>query len=502
MKIELFYFYNSKTTLNNFTFIPEKAILNIQSQFILAYNPGVRGEIMAATKNKYHIDMCHGPLFGQIVLFSVPLMLSGILQLLFNAADLVVIGRFASHESLAAVGATSSLTALIVNLFIGLSVGTNVLVANYYGSQNRKNVSRTVHTAIMMALVGGVLLAGIGMLLAKPLLVLMGTPENVLMKSCIYMWIYFGGMPFIMLYNFGSAIRRAVGDTRRPLYFLMLAGVINVVLNLFFVLVFNMDVAGVALATVISQAVASYLVIKTLIRARDACRIKPQTLRIDPVILKNMLWIGLPAGIQGMFFSISNITIQSSVNSFGALAIAGNTATVSLEGFVYVGSNAFHQTVVSFAGQNLGGKQYDRIKKSIFYCILCSCAVCVILGYGFLLDGHDLIAIYNSDPEVISWGMLRMNILFTTYFLCGIMDVISGALRGLGHSVMPAVITLLGVCVLRVFWVWLIFPLQPTMGNLMLSYPITWGITAIANGIYLYWAYNKIVGRHRMVKLA
>ena len=411
---------------------------------------------MAATKNKYHIDMCHGPLFGQIVLFSVPLMLSGILQLLFNAADLVVIGRFASHESLAAVGATSSLTALIVNLFIGLSVGTNVLVANYYGSQNRKNVSRTVHTAIMMALVGGVLLAAIGMLLAKPLLVLMGTPDNVLMKSCLYMWIYFGGMPFIMLYNFGSAIMRAVGDTRRPLYFLMLAGVINVALNLFFVLVFNMDVAGVA----------------------------------------------LPAGIQGMFFSISNITIQSSVNSFGSLAIAGNTATVSLEGFVYVGSNAFHQTVVSFAGQNLGGKQYDRIKRSIYYCIICACVVCVVLGYGFWLDGHDLIAIYNSDPEVVSWGMLRMNILFTTYFLCGIMDVISGALRGLGHSVMPAVITLLGVCVLRVFWVWLIFPLQPTMSNLMFSYPITWGITAIANGIYLYWAYNKIIGRHRMVKLA
>ena len=447
---------------------------------------------MAATKNKYHIDMCHGPLFGQIVLFSVPLMLSGILQLLFNAADLVVIGRFASHESLAAVGATSSLTALIVNLFIGLSVGTNVLVANYYGSQNRKNVSRTVHTAIMMALVGGVLLAGIGMLLAKPLLVLMGTPENVLMKSCIYMWIYFGGMPFIMLYNFGSAIMRAVGDTRRPLYFLMLAGVINVVLNLFFVLVFNMDVAGVALATVISQAVASYLVIKTLIRARDACRIKPQTLRIDPVILKNMLWIGLPAGIQGMFFSISNITIQSSVNSFGSLAIAGNTATVSLEGFVYVGSNAFHQTVVSFAGQNLGGKQYDRIRRSIIYCVVCSSLVCLVLGYGFFFDGRQLLAVYNSNPEVISWGMLRMNILFTTYFLCGIMDVMSGSLRGLGHSLMPAVITLLGVCVLRVVWVYTIFPLQPTMENLMLSYPITWIITAAANGLYLYWICRKL----------
>ena len=447
---------------------------------------------MQQRTNKYQIDMCRGPLFGQIVLFSVPLMLSGLLQLFFNAADLIVVGRFASHEALAAVGATSSLTALIVNVFMGLSVGTNVLVANFFGAKDRKNVSRTVHTAILMAIFGGIVLAVIGIGLATPLLRLMATPENVIAKSSLYMWIYFAGMPFIMLYNFGSAVLRAVGDTRRPLYYLLFAGIVNVVLNLFFVLVCGMDVAGVAIATVVSQGIAAALVIRCLRNARDACRLRMRNLRIDPVILKRMLWIGLPAGIQGMFFSLSNITIQSSVNSFGSLAIAGNTAVVSLEGFIYIGSNAFHQTVVSFAGQNLGGGQYDRIRRSIIYCALCSSAVCIVMGYGFFLNGHALLSIYNSTPEVINWGMLRMNILFSTYFLCGIMDVMSGALRGLGRSVMPAVITLIGVCVLRIVWVYTVFPVHPTMGNLMLSYPITWAITAAANGYYLYIVCRKL----------
>lgn len=257
-----------------------------------------------------------------------------------------MIGRFAPHEAIAAVGATSSLTGLIINVFIGLSIGTNVLVANYYGAKERRNVSRTVHTAILTAIIGGIFLTGAGVVLARPLLTLMGTPDNVLDKACLYMWVYFSGMPFIMLYNFGSAIMRAVGDTRRPLYFLLFAGIVNVALNLFFVLVFHMDVAGVALATVIAQGIAAWLVLRCLGQARDACRLRRRNLRIDPVILKRMLWIGLPAGIQGMFFSISNITIQSSVNSFGSLAMAGNTATSSLEGFVYIGSNAFHQTVV------------------------------------------------------------------------------------------------------------------------------------------------------------
>ena len=320
----------------------------------------------------------------------------------------------------------------------------------------------------------------------------MGTPDNVLDKACLYMWVYFSGMPFIMLYNFGSAIMRAVGDTRRPLYFLLFAGIVNVALNLFFVLVFHMDVAGVALATVIAQGIAAWLVLRCLGQARDACRLRRRNLRIDPVILKRMLWIGLPAGIQGMFFSISNITIQSSVNSFGSLAMAGNTATSSLEGFVYIGSNAFHQTVVSFVGQNLGGGRYDRIRRSILYCMACSSVVCLVMGFGFLLDGRRLLAVYNSNPEVIAWGMLRMKVLFTTYFLCGMMDVVSGALRGLGHSVMPAVITLIGVCVLRVVWVCTVFPLHPTMGNLMLSYPITWAVTAAANGLYLYWVCRRL----------
>ena len=447
---------------------------------------------MTMTKNKYQMDMCRGPLFRQIVVFSVPLILSGILQLLFNAADLIVIGRFASHEALAAVGATSSLTTLIINVFMGLSLGTNVLVANYYGAKDRKNVSRTVHTAILLSTAGGVFLALLGILLAKPMLLLMATPENILPKSCLYMWIYFVGMPCIMLYNFGSAVLRAVGDTRRPLYFLMFAGVVNVLLNLFFVLCFHMDVAGVALATVISQAIASLLVLKCLVDARDACRVRFRALRIDFPILRNMMWIGLPAGIQGMFFSISNMTIQSSVNSFGSLAIAGNTAASSLEGFVYVGSVAYHQTIVSFAGQNLGGMRYDRIRKSIFYCFFCGAFVCTLIGYGFFFCGGPLLAVYNSDPQVILWGMLRTKILFTTYFLCAVMDVISGALRGLGHSLMPAVVTLIGVCVLRVLWVCFIFPLDPTMENLMLSYPVTWIITSLANGAYLYRICRKL----------
>ncbi len=451
----------------------------------------------AEMSSKYQMDMCRGPLFGQIVIFSVPLMLSGILQLLFNAADLVVVGRFAPHEALAAVGSTASLTGLIVNVFMGLSVGTNVLVANYYGAKDRKLVSRTVHTAILMAAVGGTILAFLGILLARPMLSLMGTPDNVLSKACVYMWIYFAGMPLIMLYNFGSAVMRAVGDTRRPLFFLLFAGIVNVVLNLFFVLVFHMDVAGVALATVISQGIAAYLVIRCLMNARDACRLKYRGLKIDPTILRNMLWIGLPAGIQGMFFSLSNITIQSSVNSFGSLAIAGNTAAISLEGFVYIGSNAFHQTVVSFAGQNLGGRRYDRVRRSILYSIICASVMSLTLGFGFLWAGRELLSFYNSDPDVISWGLLRMKVLFSTCFLCAIMDVISGSLRGLGHSVMPAVVTLLGVCVLRIAWVWWIFPLHPTMGNLMLSYPITWTLTAAVNGFYLYYLCRQLFQQGR-----
>ena len=447
---------------------------------------------MTNFKNKYQIDMCRGPLFYKIVLFAVPLILSSIVQLLFNAADLIVIGRFAPHEAMAAVGATASLTQLIINIFIGFSVGTNVLVANFYGAKDRKNISRTVHTAIFLSLTGGLVMALAGLVLAKPMLILMATPENVLPKACVYMWIYFAGMPAIMLYNFGSAVLRAVGDTRRPLYFLLLAGFVNVILNLFFVLICGMDVGGVALATMISQGIAGVLVLRCLMSARDACRVRLRNLRIDPGILKRMLWIGLPAGIQGSFFSLSNITIQSTINSFGSQAIAGTTAAISLEGFGQIGSDAFHQAAVCFTGQNLGGRQFKRIRQSVIYCLLSTFVYCSIMGYGMLFNGKYLLGIFTSAPEIITWGILRMKFLFTTLFICGAMNVICGALRGLGHSVAPAVTTFLGACVLRIVWVYTIFPLYPSMENLLLSYPISWGLTAIANALCLYWVYKKI----------
>lgn len=445
-----------------------------------------------STDSKYNIDMCNGPLFSKIILFSVPLIMSGVLQLMFNAADLIVIGQFASHESMAAVGTTMFITNLIVNLFIGLSIGTNVLAANALGAQDRQGLRRAVHTSMAVSLYGGLAMIGIGILVSKPLLVLTSTPESVLPKAFTYMWIYCCGLPFLMLYNFGSAILRAAGDTRRPLYYLVVAGIINVILNLVFVLVLKMDVAGVALATVISQAVSAALVIRVLLWTDEPYRLNWKDMRIDLSTLKSMMWIGLPAGIQGAFFSISNLTIQSSINSFGALCMAGNTAALSLESIVYVGSYSYHQTAISFSGQNYGAGKIDRIRKGILYCLICSSLINAVMGLGFFALGRPLLSIFSTDPEVIQWGILRMEVLFTTYFLCGIMDVVSGALRGLGHSIGPAVVTLLGVCVLRVIWVFFIFPLNRSMANLMLSYPVSWTITAAVNGAYLFWICRKM----------
>lgn len=445
-----------------------------------------------STDSKYNIDMCNGPLFSKIILFSVPLIMSGVLQLMFNAADLIVIGQFASHESMAAVGTTMFITNLIVNLFIGLSIGTNVLAANALGAQDRQGLRRAVHTSMAVSLYGGLAMIGIGILVSKPLLVLTSTPESVLPKAFTYMWIYCCGLPFLMLYNFGSAILRAAGDTRRPLYYLVVAGIINVILNLVFVLVLKMDVAGVALATVISQAVSAALVVRVLLWTDEPYRLNWKDMRIDLSTLKSMMWIGLPAGIQGSFFSISNLTIQSSINSFGALCMAGNTAALSLESIVYVGSYSYHQTAISFSGQNYGAGKIDRIRKGILYCLICSSLINAVMGLGFFALGRPLLSIFSTDPEVIHWGILRMEVLFTTYFLCGIMDVVSGALRGLGHSIGPAVVTLLGVCVLRVVWVFFIFPLNRSMANLMLSYPVSWTITAAVNGAYLFWICRKM----------
>lgn len=438
---------------------------------------------MSEKTKSYQMDMCEGPLLSKLVCFAIPLMLSSILQLLFNAVDMVVVGRYAGNQSLAAVGSTSSLINLLTNVFMGLSVGANVLIARYYGAKQEKEVSETVHTAILISLISGIFLTFIGVGFAGPLLRMMGTPEDVIALSVLYIRIYFIGMPVLLLYNFGSAVLRAIGDTKRPLYFLTLAGIINAVLNLIFVIVFHMDVAGVALATVLSEAVSAALIIRALMKTEGSCRLKLSKLRIAKDKLIKIARIGLPAGFQGALFSLSNVLIQSSVNSFGSIAMAGNTASSNLEGFVYIAMNAFHQTALSFTSQNIGGGKYDRVKKTMLYCILLVTAVGVVLGFGAYAFRERLLGIYTSDTEVIAYGILRMRIIMLTYFTCGTMDVMVGCLRGMGYSIMPMIVSLLGACGLRIVWIMTVFQSMHTLECLYISYPVSWIVTTAAHMI-------------------
>ena len=434
-------------------------------------------------KKSYEIDMCDGPLLSKILLFSVPLMMSGILQLLFNAADIIVVGRFAGSSALAAVGSTSSLINLLINVFVGLSVGVNVLVAKYYGGQREKDMSETVHTAVLTRLLSGLFLVILGGIAARPLLHLMGTPDDVLDQAVLYMRIYFLGMPVLMVYNFGAAILRAIGDTRRPLYFLFMAGVVNVALNLFFVIGLGMGVDGVGWATVISEHVSALLVLKSLMEAPGALKLNLKELRIHPKKLKRIVKIGLPAGMQGAIFSISNVLIQSSVNSFGSIAMAGNTASANIEGFVYTAMNAVYQTNLSFTSQNLGGRKYSRINRIMYICLAVVTVVGITLGITAVLAGDLLLGIYSSDAQVLRYGMLRLEIICGTYFLCGIMDCMVGSLRGLGYSVIPMFVSLTGACGFRVLWVFTVFAAYRSLDVLYLSYPVSWAITAIAHMI-------------------
>lgn len=450
--------------------------------------------IQKKTARTYEMDMCSGPLFSKLIVFAVPLILSGILQLLFNAADIIVVGRFAGSHSLAAVGSTSSLINLLVNLFIGLSIGTNVLVAQFYGAQRMTDLKETVHTSILLAGIGGVVLIFVGCFLADPMLELMGTPQEVLDLAALYMKIYFLGMPATLIYNFGSAILRAVGDTKRPLYFLLTAGIINVVLNMIFVIQFSMGVAGVALATAISQFVSAALIIQCLARTDAPYRLEKRHLKMNGDKVKRIAQIGLPAGLQGMIFSISNVLIQSSVNSFGSIAMAGNTASANIEGFVYTSMNAVYQTALSFTSQNFGAKNYQRMTKILIYCLGIVVMVGLVMGGGAVLAGHQLLGIYSSDPEVIAYGMDRLRIISGPYFLCGIMDVMVGALRGIGCSVVPMLVSLTGVCAFRVFWIFTIFAADRTLETLYTSYPVSWTLTFTAH-IICY-----IVIRRKMAK--
>lgn len=432
---------------------------------------------MKESDKTYEIDMCNGPLLGKIILFYIPLMLSGILQLLFNAADVAVVGRFAGNEALAAVGSTSSLTNLLVNLFIGLSVGANVLVSRFYGAEQFQELKEMIQTAILTALVGGVILIFVGFFVSRPALTFMKTPEDVIDHSVLYMRIYFAGMPFLMTYNFGAAILRAVGDTRRPLYYLLLAGVINVILNLVFVIVFHMGVAGVATATVISQAVSCILILRCLILTDGAYKLNLQGIYFAKDKLLKMMQIGLPAGIQGSLFSISNVLIQSSVNSFGSIAMAGNTAGSNIEGFVYTAMNSFYQASISFTGQNYGAHKFRRIGKVLLYCEGLVILVGLIMGNGAYLLADKLLLLYSDDPEVIAYGVRRIAYICIPYFLCGMMDVIVGSLRGIGCSLLPMFVSLTGACVFRVIWIYTVFAKVHTLPCLYLSYPISWALT-------------------------
>lgn len=434
-------------------------------------------------KKKYQIDMCSGSILKKMLLFAVPLMCSSILQLLFNAADIIVVGRYAGDNSLAAVGSNTSLINLLTNLFIGLSIGANVLVARFFGAKQEKELKDTVHTAMMLSILSGVILTIVGVAGARQILIWMQSPEEVRDLATTYLRIYFLGMTATMVYNFGSAILRAVGDTKRPLYFLLLAGVINVVLNLVFVIQFKMDVAGVALATVISQCISAALVLLCLMKEQSGIRLELKSLRIHPKILLKILQIGLPAGFQGVIFAIANVTIQSSINSFGAIEVAGNSAASNVEGFVYMSMNAFYQSAISFTSQNVGAAKYERINKILITAQLCVLVVGLVMGNGAVLFSEELLGFYSKNPEVIAAGTERLKYICSVYALCGMMDVMVGMLRGLGYSVMPMIVSLIGACALRLIWLATLFQMEQfhTVQMIYLTYPISWTITLLAH---------------------
>lgn len=438
-------------------------------------------------KKSYEIDMCHGPLLGKLFIFALPLMGSGILELMFNAADIIVVGRFTGAEALAAVGATSTLITSLVNIFMGVAVGVNVLAAQYYGAGDRKNVEETVHTSILLGFFCGFCILVVGILFAENFLKMMSTPDDILGQAVLYMRIYFLGMPAFMVYNFGAALLRATGDTKRPLYFLFAAGALNVALNLLFVIAFQMGVAGVALATAISQTVSAALIIRCLRKEKGVCHLEFRKLHMQREKALRILKIGVPAGVQSGIFSISNLMVQSAVNSFGSIAVAGITAASNIEGFVYTAMSAVYQTALSFTSQNMGAKNYQRVSRILQLCLGIVAAIGLVIGNGTLLFGKELLGIYSSNQEVVAYGLMRMEVVCTTYFLCGIMDVIVGSLRGMGYSFVPVMISLLGVCGFRIVWILTVFAWEHTLFALYISYPISWIITSVIQLICWKW---------------
>lgn len=435
-------------------------------------------------KNKYEIDMINGTIMPKLITFAIPLMLSGILQLLFNAVDIIVVGRFSGSQSLAAVGSTSSLINMLTNLFIGISLGANVLAARFYAAGKHKEMSETVHTSILTALISGVVMIFVGIFFSRPALELMDTPSDVIELATLYMRIYFVGMPFFMLYNYGAAILRAVGDTKRPLIFLVVSGVTNACLNLLLVIVFKMDVAGVAIATVISQMISCVLVLICLYKTDAVYQLRFKKIRIKWEYLGQIFRIGIPAGIQSTLISFSNVLLQSSVNSFGSIAMAGYTAANNVLSFLYMGANSITQACMSFTSQNYGARKPKRMDKVLIDGLILQVVICLTLGVLAYVFGNQVSNIYTDDPNVIKCSVEILALTTVPYFLCGFMDTFPGVLRGMGRSTVPMILCLLGTVGVRILWIYCFFPHNRTLGYLFVSYPVSWIATIVMQLIY------------------
>lgn len=460
-------------------------------------------EDMSSKAQNYSIDMVHGPLLKNIFIFSVPLMFANFLQILFNAADTVVVGKFAGEAALAAVGATGSIVFLITAMFNGLSMGTNVIVARLIGLKDPERIEKAVHTSLCMGLVGGVFLTLFGLLFSGNLLSMISTPSDIIDLSKLYMRIYFGGSIFLLVYNFGASILRAKGDTKRPLYFLMISGVLNVVLNLFFVVVLKMSVAGVAIATVISQGVSAVLVCDALIKDTDETRLQINKLKIDMPTMIEVIRIGLPAGIQGMVFSLSNVVIQSSINSFDSSTIvAANSAASNIENFVYIGTMAFTQATVTFTSQNLGAGKIDSIAKIMWITLGLTAASAAFMGIFVCVFGNVFLGFYTNEAAVIQTGMIRLKYVALWLVLNGTFDVFVASMRGMGYSTLPTVLMLFGICGIRLMWIWTVFPQVGTLESIYVCFPISWSITLVIQGILWIWVHRHMLKTHTVKKEA
>lgn len=442
--------------------------------------------------NKYEIDMCNGTIMDKLISFALPLMISGMLQLMFNAVDIIVVGRFTGSQALAAVGSTTALICTFTNLFIGVSLGANVLAARFYASGKTKEMSETVHTAILLALISGIAMSVIGILCARESLVVIATPDDIIGQAVLYLRIYFLGMPFFMLYNYGAAILRAVGDTKRPLMYLIAAGTANAVLDLVLVIIFKMGVAGVAIGTITSQFISCVLVIRCLCKTDAIYKLYISKLRIKKYYLIQILKVGLPAGIQSTVINFSNVLLQSSVNSFGEIAMAGYTAANNILGFLYVSVNSVTQACMSFTSQNYGVRKFKRMDKVLADCAILSIIVSVVIGGGSYLLGHQILGIYTKQEDVIQCGMEILSISTIPYFLCGLMDMIPGSMRGVGYSAVPMILSIIGTVGTRLVWIYGVFPEHRSLYVLFMSYPVSWGLTIVMQAICLVFVRRKI----------